>query len=118
MLQGCVYSVETPLTKKAHKVMFVLYKEYKRRIKNGSSVHDALDMTDDEWVHDNLLREWPLEDITISCFELSKHDLVTAIPADDHVYYLAIAPAGIAFAEGRWKRRFNVFSKVRDLLPF
>ena len=89
------------LSKNANKLRHVLYKEYLKRIKNGSSYRDAIMIGGSDYIGKVLTNKWNKEDLNDICKELDRNKYVNCEYNDGSVSMLILLDNTIVYGQNR-----------------
>ena len=110
------------LTKDAKKLLRIMYKEYRKRIKNGVSKDRAMKFESSYALKEVFGLEESILDISTTCDELTKYGFIRSTKENESRIWIRLEPLGIAVMEKTPSRIFHKIWKaiqgVRSLLPF
>ncbi|MCV2501992.1 hypothetical protein, partial [Melissococcus plutonius] len=87
------------LTKNAKYLLASLYGNYLKKIKQGDSKMEAVRFGSAEDIHQNIMKQWDLEDVKFTIDELDKQGFVSATPGSNSYLWVDLTPKGIACSE-------------------
>lgn len=90
------------LTRASKKLLRAMYKEYKKRIKNGVEIDRARYFGNVQILKGILGLEESVSDINVYCKELTEHGFVQSIPENDSRFWICLKPLGVAVMERIW----------------
>lgn len=94
------------LTRDADDLVCVLYAEYLIRRDNGKSRRDAAFFEDAEYIKENFMQEWLIEDITDTCEELENAKLLICQVVAPHIAVeVTLTSGGIIYMENRFSKK-------------
>lgn len=109
------------LTRDADVLICTLYKSYLQARKNGKSKPDAKILGGAAEIQSKLMPQWSLEDVEDTLWSLHRLGLISAMPADDTVYFSTLTDDGIIYMENRFKNGLSglieYLSKLIPLIP-
>jgi len=94
--------MEIRLTKDAEYMVCLLYKVYKERRKNGIPKSNAKRIEGSNYIRNELLKDWSIEDIDETLYELKRANFLTCHSADDMVYIAFLNDEAIIYMENRF----------------
>lgn len=110
------------LTKDAKKLLRLMYKEYRKRIKNGVSKDRAMKFGSSYTLKELFGLEESISDISATCEELTKYGFIRSAKENESRIWIRLEPLGIAVMEKTPSRIFHKIWKailgIRNLLPF
>lgn len=106
------------MTKDAKKMLYVLYKEYKNRRKNGVSISDSKDFVSAAFVHENFFPDMPLCDVEEIMRELGRNDYLNNMYASGTIYMCWLTDKSIETMENQKKEALlNVTDFISKFIP-
>ncbi|KGR72985.1 hypothetical protein ACVRWQ_00390 [Streptococcus phocae subsp. salmonis] len=110
------------LTNDAKFLISSMYALYIKRRKEKISKVEARNFQSIDYIKDNIMPEGSYDDILDICFELRRHDYISATPGDDTLYLVSITTDAIAELEVSFKDRLDAVldyvGKIKNLIPF
>ncbi len=108
--------MDIELTKDAHTLICLMYKEYCQKVKSGIAKEKANYFSDSEEIQRTLAPKWSHDYTFDICSELCTADLIDGDPGDDMVNDITFTRTGILFMETRFKRGLEDIRKYLDTL--
>ena len=109
------------LTKDSDTLICVLYKSYLEARKSGASKREAKMLGGASDIQRKLMQKWSLEDVEDTLWSLHRLGLISAMPADNTVYFATLTDDGIYYMENRFKDGISGLiehlSKLISLIP-
>ena len=110
------------LTKYAKKLLRLMYKKYKKRVKNGISEDRAVKFGSSYTLKELFGLEKSIPAISAACKELTESGFIRSTKENESRIWIRLEPLGIAVMEKTPSRIFHKIWKaiqgVRSLLPF
>lgn len=112
--------MEITLSHDADYLLCSMYGEYRARIKNRALKEDAKLFGGAEIIQQDIVPEWPVEDISETSRELSNVQFLDALYADDELTESMLTPAAIVYMENRFANNasalLDTLSKLRSII--
>lgn len=112
---------EIRLSNDADALICVLYKEYLHRRKSGISKRNAKSFGGSDFIQENFMQKWMLEDVTEICFELSDCGFLSCLKGENRVLESELTDNAIIYMENRFKDGISAFfshlEHLRTILP-
>lgn len=94
--------METKLTNDSDYLLCALYKEYRRRRKEGINKADSKKMGSSKDIHESLMKKWCFEDVEETCRELSRAGFLKIFFADNIAYIITLSDDAVIYMENRF----------------
>lgn len=101
------------LSNDSKKLFFILYKEYVKRRKNGSTKSEAMSFGNAHQIHDTFLKDEEIEDVCSYIYELSKAGFMLYSPYDNIPHRCSLTNSAIVTLE---KYPADIFKTIFDFL--
>ena len=104
------------LPKDADALLCVLYREYLTRRMHRIPIDQAAYFGNAARIKENFLPGWLPQDIVTACRWLARHELISALFAEDSVYEVQLDEAGLVYMETRFGQKAeNVAKWITEL---
>ena len=108
--------MEFKLTKDSDFLICLLYKEYKRKLKEGVDKSKAKSMGSSKEIHESLIGKWSFENVEETCRELSRVDFLEVFYADGTFYTVDLTDDAIIYMENRFSNGLQgVLDRIEQL---
>lgn len=87
------------LSKDSKKLLFLLYKEYVKKRKHGSTKSEAMFFGDARQIRDTFLQDEEIEDVCSYIYELRQNDFMLYSPYDNFLYNCRLTNTAIVTLE-------------------
>lgn len=106
------------ITKDAKSMIYLMYKEYKSRRKNGMSKIDSKTFGSARSIQGNLLPDTLLSDIEDTLRELGRNEYVDNFYASNTIYYCSLSDKAISVLENQSTETFlSVTDFISKFIP-
>lgn len=107
---------DVKLTNEADFLLCGLYKEYLERRKADMFREEAVIFGSAENLQQEIVQDWPIQDIEDVVRELSRAEIVTCLWADNTFWHASLTTNGIIYMETRFGRKIDkVLSRLNAL---
>lgn len=115
-------SSDIELTSDADYLICALYRKYQENRKSGMSKSKAKIFGGSENIHETLMSEWSIEDVTETCRELHRSEMLQCMFADDTVYIAVLSDKAIIYMEKRFANNIQAIldnmAKIKSAIFF
>ncbi len=106
------------LSKDAKAVLYILYKEYLLRRKQGDSKSKARNFISAQYIHSTFFSDWRLEDVEDTIRELGRNNFLNNCYADNTIYHCELSDLALVTMENQKKETFlSIADFISKFIP-
>ncbi|GMC00195.1 hypothetical protein [Enterococcus thailandicus] len=110
------------LTNEAKYLLSMMYKDYLQKRKSGVNRSTSLKFGNLDELHETVMPEWSIEDVKSVCWELMRHNMISAKNASSRIQHISLNTEAIAMLETTFKDKVDIVLdyavKIKSLIPF